>query len=364
MVRRFTYLCSDGNVEKVRKALENGADVNKRKKGTKETGLMMAVKVHNEPLVSLLLQQPGIDVNAKDKDDFTALHFAVIGNNECVVSLLLQQPGIDVNAKDHFSYTALHYAALKLEGNSKIINMLLHFPGIDTGVKTSFNSTPLRLAREYKCKVFIEEYRKKMDNDKARHNNTDKQKQEIENEDNDLMTKKRKRERSDSTTQLTIMCEKLKSTRKRQKAALEDASKKQEEDEKELNSMEKKMMEEVDKEYEAKMESLVREKHEKMLEVAEKVKVKREKQGQSHQDLMNNLKKEHKAEEVDLMAEMWKQAGDEQEGDEEKKEDINEALQSDPEQEHAGPLPPAPDCPICFEPIIPPTRFDLPRQNV
>ena len=160
------------------------------------------------------------------------------------------------------------------------------------------------------------------------------------------------------------MCEKLKSTRKRQKAALEDASKKQEEDEKELNSMEKKMMEEVDKEYEAKMESLVREKHEKMLEVAEKVKVKREKQGQSHQDLMNNLKKEHKAEEVDLMAEMWKQAGDEQEGDEEKKEDINEALQSDPEQEHAGPLPPAPDCPICFEPIIPPTRFDLPRQNV
>ena len=64
------------------------------------------------------------------------------------------------------------------------------------------------------------------------------------------------------------------------------------------------------------------------------------------------------------MAEMWKQAGDEQEGDEEKKEDINEALQSDPEQEHAGPLPPAPDCPICFEPIIPPTRFDLPRQNV
>ena len=158
----------------------------------------------------------------------------------------------------------------------------------------------------------------------------------------------------------------LKSVRKRQKAAVEKPLMKKQENEEELILMEKKMMEEVDKEYEVKMESLVREKHEKKLEVAEKVKVKREKQGQFHQGVLDKLEKEHKAEEVDLMAEMWKQAGDEQEGEQEKKEeeDISEAGQSSPEQEHAGPLPPAPDCPICFEPMIPPTRFDLLRQNV
>ena len=37
----------------------------------------MAVQepAQNEPFVSLLLQQPGIDVNAKDKDGYAALHY-------------------------------------------------------------------------------------------------------------------------------------------------------------------------------------------------------------------------------------------------------------------------------------------------
>ena len=82
----------------------------------------------------------------------------------------------------------------------------------------------------------------------------------------------------------------------------------------ELDKTEKKMMEEVDKEYQAKIETLMKEKQAKKKEVAEKVKVKREKQGQFHQGVLDQLEKEHKAEEVDLMAEMWKQAGDEQEG--------------------------------------------------
>ena len=175
---------------------------------------------------------------------------------------------------------------------------------------------------------------------------------------------KRKQEISDNTTSMTVMCEKLKSAQKRQKVAVEKALKKKEEDQVELDKTEKKMMEEVDKEYQAKIETLMKEKQAKKKEVAEKVKVKREKQGQFHQGVLDQLEKEHKAEEVELMAEMWKQAGDEQEGEQEKKEDISEAGHSNPEQEHAGPLPPAPDCPICFEPMIPLTRFDLLGQIV
>ena len=208
-----------------------------------------------------------------------------------------------------------------------------------------------------KCPVFIEEYYK------AKHYNICVQKQEIERAGKEQESKKRKRETSDNTAPMTVMCEKLKNARKRQKVAVEKAMKKKEEDQVELDKTEKKMMEEVDKEYQAKIETLMKEKQAKKKEVAEKVKVKREKQGQFHQGVLDQLEKEHKAEEVDLMAQMWKQAGDEQEGEQEKKEDVSEAGQSNPDQEHAGPLPPAPDCPICFEPMIPPTRFDLLRQK-
>ena len=74
--------------------------------------------------------------------------------------------------------------------------------------------------------------------------------------------------------------------------AVEKAMKKKEEDQVELDKTEKKMMEEVDKEYQAKIETLMKEKQAKKKEVAEKVKVKREKQGQFHQGVLDQLEKE------------------------------------------------------------------------
>ena len=64
--KRFVEICKKGTLEEVREALANGADVNERDKGCiKRTSLMRAVVRQNEPLVSLLLQQPGIQVNAR-----------------------------------------------------------------------------------------------------------------------------------------------------------------------------------------------------------------------------------------------------------------------------------------------------------
>ena len=65
--KRFFDICKKGTLEKVREALANGADVNERGK-FKKTSLMEAVDDAKEPLVSLLLQQPGIQVNAKSSD--------------------------------------------------------------------------------------------------------------------------------------------------------------------------------------------------------------------------------------------------------------------------------------------------------
>ena len=69
------------NIEEIRNMLANGADVNGIKESTGTTILMEAVKRKRgdlvTKLVSLLLEQPDIQVNAKNKDNWTALHFVV-----------------------------------------------------------------------------------------------------------------------------------------------------------------------------------------------------------------------------------------------------------------------------------------------
>ena len=74
--KRFVEICKKGTLEEVREALANGADVNERCEVFKGTSLINAVYDGNEPLVSLLLQQPGIQVNAQDGYNYTALHHA------------------------------------------------------------------------------------------------------------------------------------------------------------------------------------------------------------------------------------------------------------------------------------------------
>ena len=114
------------------------------------------------------------------------------------------------------------------------------------------------------------------------------------------------------------------------------------------------MVEELDKEFEDKMAALVKEKQEKRVEIAEKVKVKQERQVQVDQETLAKLEKEHKAEREELMEEMWGQAD---EGKEEK--DNKQAASNHQDQPNSAPPPPppAPDCPICFESMTPPTRI-------
>ena len=86
--KTFVDICNTGTLEEVRGALANGADVNERdEEHFKMTGLMRAVVRQNEPLVSLLLQQPGIQVNAKDCVGWTALHYAAYQGHPHVVRI-------------------------------------------------------------------------------------------------------------------------------------------------------------------------------------------------------------------------------------------------------------------------------------
>ena len=112
------------------------------------------------------------------------------------------------------------------------------------------------------------------------------------------------------------------------------------------------MVEELDKEFEDKMAALMREKQEKRAEIAEKVKVKKERQVQVDQETLANLEKEHKAEREELMEEMWGQAEEEEQDNKQAVPNHHDQPNSDP-----PPPPPAPDCPICFESMTPPTRI-------
>ena len=103
--KTFFDICQEGTLEEVRGALENGADVNEREKYTKKTSLIEAVWNKNEPLVSLLLQQPGIQVNAKNIAGWTGLHYVALycsgAKGRKVIRLLLNFPGIDATIRDN-----------------------------------------------------------------------------------------------------------------------------------------------------------------------------------------------------------------------------------------------------------------------
>ena len=319
--KSFFNICEKGTLKEVRRALANGADVNERGM-FKKTCLMLAVSDAKEPLVSLLLQQPGIQVNVKDIIGWTALHYAAFHNYR--------------------------------EEGRQVIKLLLNFPGIDTEMTNDDDQTPLMLAKEYDFrKVFVEEYEKKMVDDYAKAIRNNLVAEKVETAEINQMTRKRKRESSDEVPhQVTSVWERLRNVKTRQKSALEEAAKKRKEKEEELVKMEEKMVEELDKEFEDKMAALVKEKQGKRTEIAEKVKVKKERQVQVDQETLAKLEKEHNSEREELMKEMWGQA-------EERKEDNKQPVQNHHDQPNSDPPtpPPAPDCPICFEPMTPPTRI-------
>ncbi len=91
--------------------------------------------------VQNLLSQPGIDVQAKDKDGFTALHWASwSGMPYC--TLLLVEAGLDVNAKENNGYTPLMLAAMR--GNNEAVRMLLSL-GADASLKNNAGQTAAEL---------------------------------------------------------------------------------------------------------------------------------------------------------------------------------------------------------------------------
>ena len=87
----------------------------------------------------------GVDVNARDDNDWTALHFAAQSNSFEVARLLLEG-GAEVDPVDSFGNTPLSTAVFNYRGNGEFI-LLLRDKNADPYLENHHGQSPLALAR-------------------------------------------------------------------------------------------------------------------------------------------------------------------------------------------------------------------------
>lgn len=129
------------NEEAVKFLLLNNADPNLAN-GRGSTPLHLATEKHLKPLAELLLGRRGTNVNAKDEDQYTALHWAAQNGDEAVTRLLLDR-GAAINETDGQGRTPAHVACQ--HGQENVIRVLLS-RGADAHVKGKDDWTALHLA--------------------------------------------------------------------------------------------------------------------------------------------------------------------------------------------------------------------------
>ena len=119
--------CFGVNLQAAKTELERGADVNYWHEGS--TCLMLAVASQNEELVSFLLGQQGLEVNAIASNNQTALHIAGQYSSPAIIRMLLDFPGIDREAHDSEGRSPLISSILN-GGNIAQVNEFFLTPGM------------------------------------------------------------------------------------------------------------------------------------------------------------------------------------------------------------------------------------------
>jgi hypothetical protein len=118
--------------------LQHGADCNARDTEG-YTPLMLACSYKLEEVISLLLQQPHIDVNVKNNAGNSMLHNAAIGTEDLpILHGLLQHPQIDVNAKNNEGFCPLEYVMSAGVAGLPKLQALLQHPKIEVNIKGRF----------------------------------------------------------------------------------------------------------------------------------------------------------------------------------------------------------------------------------
>lgn len=142
--RQLIRAASQGDLSQIQALLADGADVNARREDG--TALMLAAKGGHKAVVTVLCQQPGIDLNATAWDGATALMLASV-NNHLDVVLALVAAGADINSPVNSPIgdigTALMWASFA--GRDAVVRALLA-AGADVNAKAASGETALMWA--------------------------------------------------------------------------------------------------------------------------------------------------------------------------------------------------------------------------
>ena len=116
----------------MKEALDKGRNVNSCKGNT--SALMGAVSNFHNSIVSLLLEQPTVDLNGTDVSGETALHFAAKTGNAEGVRMLLADPRLTTaNHQDNKGITPVMVALARNQGDS--LRELVAHPSVDLDSK-------------------------------------------------------------------------------------------------------------------------------------------------------------------------------------------------------------------------------------
>lgn len=108
---RLRQAAQDGDLATVKELLARGADVNAKDKDDQTAVLWVAPARDNPEMAKFLIAQ-GADVNAKDKHGNTALMIAASQSNPGIMTVLIEA-GAAVNAQNNEGRTALMAAAFR-----------------------------------------------------------------------------------------------------------------------------------------------------------------------------------------------------------------------------------------------------------
>ena len=147
----FFSVIEKGNIDKVKKYLDHGYDLN-IKNDSGETPLHLASEKGYKEIVELLLKK-GADPNIKNVyAGLSPLYLASVEGHKDIVELLLKY-GANPNIKSDSEETPLHWASI--EGYKEIVELLLNH-GVDPNIKNAYGETPLYLASSNRHKDIVE----------------------------------------------------------------------------------------------------------------------------------------------------------------------------------------------------------------
>ena len=133
-----------GNIDAVELLLKCPVNINNRNYYNKWTLLHCSASNQYDSIVEKLLQNPDIDINARDNLQNTALHIAAERGHERIVKLLLRHPKIEINAKNQLGWTALSKATFS--GHRNIIRQLISHSDLEVSLVDQNRQTALHWA--------------------------------------------------------------------------------------------------------------------------------------------------------------------------------------------------------------------------